>query len=119
MSTAESVPAQPGQPERKMWNGSAWVALAFAVVAFGANLLFGWSWTIFAAAFGVAFSVTGIVRVYRRRADNGPVAYTALGLALATIALSFVWSARAEPCLPLRNDEARYGQCLEDHVGLL
>jgi hypothetical protein len=119
-ASAESPkPDQPAEPERQMWNGSAWLGLAFGAVAFGANLLWGWSWTMFAAAFGLAFSITGIVRIYRQRADNGPVAYTALGLSVATIALGFVWGAVAEPCRPLVGQETKYAQCLGDRVGLL
>lgn len=113
----EPEPAK--EPERQMWNGSAWLGLAFAGVAFLGNLLFGWGWTMFAAAFGLAFSITGIVRVYRQRATNGPIAYTAFGLAVATIVMSFIWSARAEPCLPFQHQEARYQQCLDEHIGLL
>lgn len=125
MSTAEPVPGQPEQPEvakapeRQMWNGSAWLALAFGAAAFLGNLLFGWGWTMFAAAFALAFSITGIVRVYRQRATNGPVAFIAFGLAIATIALSFFWSARAEPCLPFQREADRYQTCLNEHIGLL
>jgi hypothetical protein len=119
MTTPERADEPLEQPARQMRNGSAWLGLAISSVGFLASLFTGWTGALFAAAFGLAFSLTGIVRVRRKWADNGPVALAGIGLALATVALGFVWSARAEPCLPLQRDQARFAQCYQDRAGLL
>jgi hypothetical protein len=106
-------------PERKPLNTSGWVALALAIVAFGGSALIAWTPAILLAALALALSITGVVRVYRGRATNRAAALTALGLALATILLGFVWADRAQPCIPLTDNSEQFNDCYQSRTGLL
>ncbi|WP_020579782.1 hypothetical protein [Actinopolymorpha alba] len=112
-------PEHPERPERPPLNASGWVALVLATAAFGSSLLVAWAGAVMLAALGLALSITGLVRVYRGRATNGPAAATALALAIATIILGFVWADRAQECIPLARDNARFEQCYADRTGIL
>jgi hypothetical protein len=107
------------RPERRPLNTSGWVALALGIVAFGGSVLVAWTPAILVAALALALSITGAVRVYRGRATNRAATFTALGLAVATIALGFVWAERAKPCIPLTADTERFTACYESRTGLL
>lgn len=103
---------------RKPWNTSGWFALGLGGAGFLASLLIAWPGAVLLAALAFALSITGVVRAYRGRATNGAAALTALGLALATILLGFVWANRAQPCRPLTNDTDQFNACYESHTGL-
>ena len=107
------------RPERRPLNTSGWVALALATVAFGGSVLIAWTPAVLLAALAMALSITGVIRVYRGRATNRAAALTALGLALATILLGFVWADRAQPCVPLTDNGEEFKACYESRTGLL
>ena len=109
----------PRRPERRPLNTSGWVALALAAVAFGGSVLIAWTPAVLLAALAMALSITGVIRVYRGRATNRAAALTALGLALATILLGFVWADRAQPCVPLTDNGEEFKACYESRTGLL
>ncbi|HZC26754.1 MAG TPA: hypothetical protein VE287_07010 [Actinopolymorphaceae bacterium] len=104
--------------QRRPWNTSGWFALALGTAGFLASLLVAWPGAVLLAALAFALSITGVVRAYRGRATNGAAALTALGLALATILLGFVWANRAQPCRPLTNNTDQFNACYESHTGL-
>ena len=107
------------EPQRRPLNLSGWIALGLAIAAFGASLLIAWPGAILLAAFALALSITGVVRVYRGRATNKGAAVTALCLAIATVILGFVWANRAQVCVPLANDTKRFDACYEARTGIL
>ena len=107
------------EPQRRPLNLSGWIALGLAIAAFGASLLIAWPGAILLAAFALALSITGVVRVYRGRATNKGPAVTALCLAIATVILGFVWANRAQVCVPPANDTERFDACYEARTGIL
>jgi hypothetical protein len=111
-------PATPTQDAEEMRNGAGWLGFGLGAAGFLASVATAWPGAFLVATFGLALAAHGLVRVYRGRATNGRYALIGLVLAVATLALAFVWSIRAEPCRALQAEPAKWDRCYSEHTGL-